>query len=405
MKMLERQGELEGEHVIWNSYREPNLSPREKTKKLLLWLVTMLIIIVGIGGLLVFSYYFSNRCYTHYEVVSEVERSDSNNVTYQYFQKNLLKYSQSGISQIDYKGKTLWNGGYEMKQAQVDTCENMVLASDVGGTSFHIYNGQDEGAAMETTFPIVRGKVSSQGLAAILEQDSESNTLKIYNPYSNTMKLLVEIPTNVSEDGYPFDYDISPDGTTVVASYITTEGTQTGCRVNFYNFSDVGQDRNMLVGGKDYGENMISGIEFIDGDRVAVFHEKGVDVFTNMKQPKLLFDKSFDRIILSMAYSKDYIAVVTADETMEKKILDVYDEKGETVLSTVIDYEYTDLKIYGDELYFTGSHHVDVMRINGKPKFSVDFDIEVDGFFPGGTSIDYLVVDYNYIKKIRMKSR
>ncbi|MBR1874599.1 MAG: hypothetical protein IJ807_06805, partial [Eubacterium sp.] len=61
----------------------------EKRKKLILWILTIAIIVLGLGGLLVFSYFYNNQCYTHYQDVSEVERSDSNNVTYSYFQKNL----------------------------------------------------------------------------------------------------------------------------------------------------------------------------------------------------------------------------------------------------------------------------------------------------------------------------
>ena len=65
---------------------------------------------------------------------------------------------------------------------------------------------------LTTSLPIVRAKVARQGVVAILLQDKDSNVLNIYNPYSNAESLLVEIPTNVSEEGYPLDFDISPDG-------------------------------------------------------------------------------------------------------------------------------------------------------------------------------------------------
>ena len=71
---------------------------KEKRNYIILWILTGTIIILGIGGLLTFSYFYNNRCYTNYQVVTEVERSDSNNGSYQYFQKNLLKYSGSGVN-------------------------------------------------------------------------------------------------------------------------------------------------------------------------------------------------------------------------------------------------------------------------------------------------------------------
>ena len=75
------------------------------------------------------------------------------------------------------------------------------------------------------------------------------------------------------------------------------------------------------------------------------------------------------------------------------------------MLSCPIKYEYTDMKIYGEEIYFYNSHHIDVLRMNGRAKFSCDFDIEITGVFPGGRSIEYLLVDHRTIRRIRMKSR
>jgi hypothetical protein len=292
-----------------------------------------------------------------------------------------------------------------MKQAQVDTCGEQVIAADVGGNSFHIYNGKDEGVGMETTYPIVRAKVSSQGLAAVLEQDTDSNTLKVYNPGSGTTRLLVEIPSNVAEEGYPLDFDISPDGTSLVIAYMIVDGTEARWRVNFYNFSDIGQDKNLLVGGKEYETEMVAQIRFLDNERVVIYRENGFDIYSDMKHPKPITEQTFKRTILSMADSENYVAVVTADDSMKKRELQVFTLLGEPVLDCPIEYDYSEFCIYGEELYFYNGHHIDIMRMNGKPKFSCDFDTEITGVFPGSKSIDYTVVDHNCIRTIRMKAR
>ena len=81
------------------------------------WIVGL--VILGLmfvaGGFGVASYLYGNRCYRGYEVKNKVNRSDSNNVNYRYHNGNILKYSRSGISEINNEGKSLWNGGYEMK--------------------------------------------------------------------------------------------------------------------------------------------------------------------------------------------------------------------------------------------------------------------------------------------------
>jgi hypothetical protein len=93
------------------------------------------------------------------------------------------------------------------------------------------------------------------------------------------------------------------------------------------------------------------------------------------------------------------------DKSQKNKRLSVFTPKGETVLECPIDYDYTDFHIYGEELYFNSTHHIDVMRMNGRPKFSSDFDVELTGVFPGGRSVEYIVVDHHTIRRIRMKSR
>lgn len=293
--------------------------------------IIAVILAAVIAALVLLLYFLNNRLYNSYEVQSKVERSDSNNLGYFYFNEQILKYSRSGISAMDNKGNALWNGGFEMKQPEVDRCGNYVVVADVTGKQFFVYNGEDEGTGMETALPIVRAKVAAQGVTAVLLQDTDSNVLNIYNPYNSTTPLLVEIPTNVSEEGYPLDFDISPDGNSVAVSYMMVKGNKIENKVSFYNFTEVGQDSNTLVGGKTFDDSMISGVEFMGEDEVAVFHEKGVTLFTGMKQPEIQAELAFEDEITSVAYSDKYIAVVTETKA-GKKTLYLYNGKGKEVL-------------------------------------------------------------------------
>ena len=129
------------------------------------WIVGLVILglMLVAGGFGVASYLYGNRCYRGYEVKNKVNRSDSNNVNYRYHNGNILKYSRSGISEINNEGKSLWNGGYEMKQPQVDVCGDYVSVADVSGKQCYIYNGKDEGVTVETSLPIVREKRGTTG--------------------------------------------------------------------------------------------------------------------------------------------------------------------------------------------------------------------------------------------------
>lgn len=372
------------------------------------WMVGLVILglLLVAAGLGIFSYIYGNRCYNYYEVKKSVDRSDSNNVTYRYRNGNILKYSRSGISEIDNQGKSLWNGGYEMKQPQVDVCGDYVVVADVTGKQFYIYNGEDEGTSIETTLPIVRAKVAKQGMVAVLLQDEDSNVLNIYNPYSNADNLLVEIPTNVAEEGYPLDFDISPDGKSVVTAYLVVNGNSIETRVSFYNFTEVGQDKNTLVGGKSFGESMIASVEFVGDDKVVVFHEKGFTIFGKMKQPAIQVEKTFSEEIKSMAYNEGNLAVVVEkDGKIENQKIFLYDEKGKEKLQRNISYEYANMEIHGEEIIFTGNRSCNILRFNGHDKFDYKFEQEIDAVYPTADGTVYTLIDTSTIQKIKLDNK
>ena len=101
---------------FYRSGREAGLENSKRNRHI--FFVVAGIVVVGIGILMILSYYFSNRCYKDYRVQNKLDRSDSHNVRYLYFNGDLLKCSRSGISIMDNTGKILQNGGFEMSQPQ-----------------------------------------------------------------------------------------------------------------------------------------------------------------------------------------------------------------------------------------------------------------------------------------------
>lgn len=382
--------------------KENNLKSRRKRV-----VIALLVLVVLIAGLAVFSYYYNNRCFDSYIVKSQVDRSDSNNIGYLYYNKNLLKYSRSGISCVDNKGHALWNGGYEMKQPKVDINGKFVVAADVGGKVLYVYNGEDEGTEIDTTLPIVGAKVAANGVTAVLTQDSDSNVLNIYNPYNSADKLAVEIPTNVLDEGYPLDFDISPDGKSVVTSHMVLTGETPENKVSFYNFTEVGQDQNTLVGGKSFGTNTIASIEFVGKDEVCVFHSGGFTLFNQMKKPQIQAEVTYPDTIRSVAYSDQYIAVVTWNEgdTRNAQTLHLYNLKGKEIRSQNITYTFSDMELNGDELIFWSSKEAHILRTNGKEKFSCEFEDVIHGLFPTEQGSVYTLIDNNKINVISLKKK
>ncbi len=379
-------------------------SYRRKRRRALFLVISIgAAVVAGMTVIVIISYFYINRLYSGYDVIQETQRADSNIVTYRSFQDYLLKYSRDGISVVDETGETLWNGGYEMERPVVDQCGDYVVAADVGGRKLCVYDGKNPGADMEMTLPIGLARVSSGGKVAVLLHDQDSDVVNIYNPYSSGEKLEVEIPTNVTEDGYALDFDLSPDGESLVIAYLIVENGTLENKICFYNFTEVGQEQNTLVAGKSLEDNMVSRIQFVTEDEVAIFHEKGFLLFRQMKKPEQIFEKEFDEPMKSVDCDSQNIMVITgnAGET-KNQVLHLFGLGGKEELSQAIGYEYSEVFLAGKEIIFTSQQKCNIIRKNGKEKFAFDFGKTYDYFFPAKKDNQYFYMDETSIQLIQL---
>ncbi len=377
---------------------------KEKKKKTLVLGISIAVAVVICMVLVVIgSYFVVNRSFSGYDVVSQRERKDSNNVNYMSVNDNLLKYSRDGISLLNGQGETLWNGGYEMEKPIVDVCGEYVAVADAGAKVFYVYDGKGQGKSMEMTFPVGRVKVSENGKVAVLLHDGESDLINVYDPFNAVEPLEVEIPTNVEDNGYPLDFDISPQGDSVVVSYLMVKNGAMENQLCFYNFTEVGQDQNTLVGGKNYGNSMIARIEFAGEDNVVIFFENGFTIFSNMKKPEEIFEKKFEEPVKSAHHDDKNIMTVTGTPGNEKgQMLYLFDLQGKQEFAESIDYKYSDVQMTEQEIIFTDAQNCRIIRKNGKVKFSFDFEKKVDYFFPAVKDNHYYLLDETSIQLVKI---
>lgn len=391
--------------IFENSVEEENRRRKQKQRRtILLFSAIGVAVLAGITAIVIFSHYYSHRLFSGYDVVSERARKDSNGVSYLPFQGKLLKYSRDGISLIDASGEALWNGGYEMEQPVVDTCGEYVMVSDIGAKVFYVYGGGNEqGIEIKTTLPIGRAKISAGGKVAVLLRDEDSDVVCIYDPYNSVQQLKVEIPTNVLDDGYPLDFGISPDGNSLVIAYLVIQNGTMENKVCFYNFTEVGQDQNTLVGGKSFGTKMISYISFVSDDRAVIFYEDGFSLFENMKKPEELFDKTFEEEIKSADHDDENIMVITGTAgSTEKQKLYLYNLRGKEERSEALSCKYSDFVMTDGEILFTDAQSCHIIRKNGSEKFAFDFGKGYDYFLPSSGDNQYYYIDEASVQLVKI---
>ena len=89
----------------------------------------------------------------------------------------------------------------------------------------------------------------------------------------------------------------------------------------------------------------------------------------------------------------------------EKRVLRVFSARGREVMSRTVSGEYSDMKLYGDEIIFSGSHHCNIIRINGHDKLDCEFEDGADAIFPTGNSNVYTLIGIDSIEKIKLEMK
>lgn len=374
----------------------------EIRKKRIVFLVSMLVGILFCAGIFFFFYHwYINREYEQYQVTDTFEVKNANSLTFESYGNGVLRYGRDGITAVDSSGKALWSGSYDMANPQIDICEESVVVADVGEKSLYIYKGEETGVDFQVDYPIVQACVARQGVIAVVMEDASSNLIGIYNPFNKTEVLLVEIPTNV-EDGYPVSIDFSPDGSSLVASYlcVTTGTIQT--RVTFYNFSNVGKNSNCLVGAQNYNDKMVSEVRYLDENTVCLFAEDGFYLWNNMKQPVSKKKCLFTEEIQSAFYDDSHVGVLLKGDD-DKCTMKLFDVSGKNVLTKEISAEYTEVQIRGDEILLHSNTKGAIYRMNGVKKYAGEWKKPISYFFPTSKRNRYLLIQDSKIKKIRLK--
>lgn len=383
--------------------KEVRLEKQKKRRRIIIIIAVIIAAMVSAFAVWYIVETVRTKKYTGYSVVREFERQDGNTVRYRYYDGDLLKYSHDGASALNDEGNALWNGSYDIKEPLVDVCGRYVAIADMGGKEIHVFNGSDTGVSVTVPYSIASLKIAGQGVVAAVLEDETSNVIQLYNPYSQADKLLAEVPTNIAGDGYPLDMALSPDAQSMVTTYLDVKGGNVQSNVCFYNFSEVGQEKNRMVGGVPYKDTLVTDIEFCGNDSVCIWLENGFSIYSNMKQPKAVCEELFEEEIVSVAGSDKYIGLVLeSGGDSAKHNFKLYDIRGKKILDTDISYEYNNLSIVDGEIIFYNDMSCAIMRVDGSEKFNYSFDADIDYFIKAGDDSDYYIIDSAKIYKVRL---
>ena len=338
-----------------------------------------------------------------YMVIKSQKNEDVQSTDYAQIENCLLKYSANEAVLLDAKLGTIWKKNYKMNDPEVAVQGKSAVIADIEGTTMVVLNKEAPRGVIETTMPILKAKVSDNGMVAAILQDGDKTWI---NFYTSKGSLIAENQTRIDKPGYPLDLAVSPDGHTVMVSYLLMEDGQTTSYVAFYNFGKEGQGKiDNIVAGYTYKNVIIPEVTYLRNGMSAAFRDDGYSIYNNDAAPKETVNKTIGGEIISAFHDNNYVGLVKKSKIEDVKYqIKLYNLSGKDKVSMDLNMEYDNIKISGDKIIVHNDETVIMYSLKGRERFQCDTTegIVKDVFNLG--SGQYILITDNGIKLIRLKA-
>lgn len=331
------------------------------------------------------------RSYHNYKVLLKSEQEDIVSTEYMEMDGDILRYTSDGVSLVDEELKTIWSELYEMQNPIADVCQTSAVIADKDGTLIKIFGKEGLTGSVNTSYSIVKVRVSAGGLVAAILDAGDQTWI---NFYASDGSLIAENQTRVEDPGYPMDVAVSEDGLMMV-TYQFVDGGNTTCYVAFYNFGDVGQNEDdRIVSGYTYEGVVVPQIQYLSENRSVALRDDGFTLYEGSQIPKEGITVQVEKEIISTFYDDNHIGLVFKGGGIDQLYtMKVYSASGELKFEKNFNIPYTTIKMSGDHIIMYNSSQMCVLNSRGVEKYSGTVDGNVKDFFRIGWNRYLLVLD------------
>lgn len=335
-----------------------------KTARPLFLVVVIVLVVLLVRSLL------DLRTSSSYSVLSSTQREASTKTTYLGFAGAILHYSSDGAALASADGEQIWNETFEMNTPVAAVNGNAAVVYDQKGTSMCVFNGKGLLGKVTTELPILKARVSSQGMIAAILEDKETTWINFYSPDGQT---IATGKTRIDSPGYPVDLDVSDNGELLVVSYIYVDGNTPASYVAFYNFGTTGQNQmDNMVSGYTYPDVLVPQVRFLSDDTAAAVRDDGITIYRGAQIPAESFSTDTEAEIVSCFVTKSSVGLVTAntEEGNEDPYrLQLFNLKGKMIADESFQTEYTTIRADGDRILLYNDKQLSIFDLSGHEKF------------------------------------
>lgn len=372
-------------------------------KKLIAALSFFLAAVIVFGA---YQYYRRHLIYTEYDVLSVTELTEIMNGEYKAYGDYILRYSMDGISCMDKNGALVWGQAYEIKNPIVDVCGDYVAVAAQRGNEVYIFNKTGYQGEFRTQYPISAVRVAGQGVVAVMLEDSGYNYIRLFDTQGEE---LVGRKTSLEGDGYPFTYSLSLDGRKMAVSSLDIIGNSLVNVVEFYNFSEVGQNYvEQLVGTyqDEFAGSLVPKIEFINNNTVCAFADNQIVLFQMKEIPEIISVIPIEKKIRSVFYNESYIGLLMEHEQegalFQLRVFTADGKEVSGISGRTFSVRYSHAFFAHESLILYNEYSCEIINMSGVEKFNYTFDKNIV-LFKYIAESRYTLITPSSISEIRLK--
>lgn len=408
---MEREDDIQIEETTLSSGDRSGKDPSESDLKEKLarnrkWVfrrraALLVFIALVIGGFVLYNRMYT---YTDYVIVDSYENEVAAGSKYEAVGKNIYRYNSDGVSCVSLKNELKWSITYNMQAPIADVCGDTMAIAEQQGTQVYVVNKEGLVGNFETLLPILKVRVSKQGVVAVVLQEEDVTWVSLYSPDGTS---IANDKTTVARSGYPLDIDLSPDGQKLAVSYLGIQEGIVTSRVVFYHFGAAGQsETDHIVSSESYTETVIPEIYFTDNSRAVAVADNGFMVFKGSDAPKQSAAVSFEEEIVSAFHDGSRIGFLFRNTDTEQEYpyrMELYNYSGRRKASRGIEADFDKIKIQNGQILMYSDDHCDVFLTSGGKRFSSAYEKEIVDLFYFSEFRKYMVITQDSFDRIRVR--
>lgn len=361
-------------------------------------IIIVTLIAVGVGTYV----YFQNKIYTKYNVISSVERTDTQATIYKSYEEGILKYSNDGISYTDYSDKVIWNQTYEMVNPLIDICGEYIAIADKEGNKIYIFNKNGYLSEINLELQIEKIQIASQGVVYVVMNEGSNSIIQAYDKEG---KELVGSKQPMAKSGYPVSIALSDNGEKLATSFLYVDSGIMQTKIGFFNFGSVGQNKeDHLVSAYEYQSSVFPSIAYMNETTWVAFGDKKVAIFEGKQRPELKKEIEVEDEVKSVyAASSSFALVFQNDDPNAKYRMELYDLEGNKKLTLKFNQDYNHIIINDKEIIIINEMGFSIYKMNGIEKFRYNAEGTLLEVIPEVSINKYVIIDSAKTQVINLK--